>query len=169
MVFFSSRQAIVAAALISVTAIGIPMVSAKTSNTNARASVQSTYNKINAAFSKKDITTATSYFTPDYVSINAKGERTDLAGFRQYYTSLFGRFNIDLTANKTTIKQFAVKDNGAEVFTEQYTEGKVALINKVIIYQTARSIWKNTPEGWRLKESKILSNRTTFNGKIVPM
>ena len=127
--------------------------------------IQTSYDRINAAFVRKDIKAATAYFTPDYVSINQKGETQTLAEFRTHYDNLFTRFNISLTSNKTTIKSLTIKPEGIDVAIAQRTEGTVAGFNKIIINQTSNNTWLKTPQGWRLKQSKILTNKTTFNGK----
>ncbi len=127
--------------------------------------IQTNYNQINAAFVRKDIKGATAYFTPDYVSINSKGEKQTLEEFRTHYDNLFNRFSIKLTSNKATIKNIIVKPEGIDVAIEQRTEGTIAGINKIIIDQTSSDIWMKTPQGWRLKQSKILTSKTTFNGR----
>jgi ketosteroid isomerase-like protein len=127
--------------------------------------IQTSYNQINAAFIRKDIKGATAYFTPDYVSINPKGEKQTLEEFRTHYDNLFNRFNIKLTSNKATIKNIIVNADGIDVAIEQRTEGTIAGINKIVINQTSSDLWMKTPQGWRLKQSKILTNQTTFNGK----
>jgi ketosteroid isomerase-like protein len=127
--------------------------------------IQTSYNNINAAFISKDIKRATAYFTPDYASISPKGERQNLEEFRTHYNNLFTRFNISLTSNKATIKKIAVDADGIDVQIEQRTEGTIAKINKLAIYQTSTDRWMKTPQGWRLKQSKIETSQTTFNGK----
>ncbi|MCY7366998.1 MAG: nuclear transport factor 2 family protein [Chamaesiphon sp.] len=127
--------------------------------------IQTNYNQINAAFVRRDITGATALFTPDYVNTNTDGKKQTLAEFREHYNNLFTRFNIKLTSNKATIKNIDVKASGIDVAIKQKTEGTVAGFNKIIINQTSRDSWLKTPQGWRLKESKILTSKTTFNGQ----
>ncbi len=127
--------------------------------------IQTSYNQINAAFVRKDINGATKYFTPDYVSISTKGDKQNLEEFRKHYNNLFNRFNIKLTSNKATIKNINVNQDKIDVAIEQRTEGTIAGINKIIIDQTSSDLWTKTPQGWRLKQSKILTSKTTFNGK----
>ncbi len=129
--------------------------------------IQTNYNNINAAFIRKDIKLATTYFTTDYVRIDPKGDRQTLEEFRTHYKDLFARFNIDLTSNKATIKKISIDTDGTiDVAIEQRTEGTIAKFNKIAIYQTSTDRWMKTPQGWRLKQSKIETDRTTFNGKI---
>jgi hypothetical protein len=128
--------------------------------------IQTNYDRINAAFVRKDVKGATSYFTPDYVSINSKGEKQNLEQFRSHYNTVLNRFSIKLTSNKTTIKDLAVSPTGIDVSIVQQTEGTIAGFNKIVISQTSKNFWLKTPQGWRLKQSTILTNQTTFNGKV---
>ncbi len=150
--------------LISVAIVMLQPAFAQTKST-LQPLIQTNYNIINSAFIRKDIKQATSYFTTDYVNINAKGERLNLAEFRTHYDQLFSQFKIELISNKATIKNIAIDDEGINVAIEQRTEGTIATSNKIIINQTSNDRWMKTPQGWRLKQSKILTNRTTFNGK----
>jgi ketosteroid isomerase-like protein len=164
MVFFSTKNAFLSTALISVAIVTIAPVSAE-SNPKIQPTIQTNYDRINAAFVRKDIKGATALFTPDYVSISPEGKQQTLAEFREHYDNLFNRFNIKLTSNQTTIKNIDVNATGIDVAIEQKTEGTVAGFNKIIINQTSRNLWLKTPQGWRLKESKILTSQTTFNGQ----
>ena len=134
-------------------------------NSKLQPTIQTNYDRINAAFIRKDIKGATALFTPDYVSISPEGEKQTLSEFRKHYDNLFNRFNIKLTSNRTTIKNIDLNSNSADVAIEQKTEGTIAGFNKIVINQTSRNLWVKTPQGWRLKESKILTNQTTFNGQ----
>jgi hypothetical protein len=135
------------------------------SNEKIQPLIQTNYNQINAAFIRKDINGATALFTPDYVSINSKGEKQNLAEFREHYNNLFTRFKIKLTSNKAKIVNMDVNASGVDVAIEQKTEGTIAGFNTIIINQTSRDSWLKTPQGWRLKQSNILTSQTTFNGK----
>jgi Domain of unknown function (DUF4440) len=128
--------------------------------------IQTNYDRINAAFVRKDVKGATAYFTPDYVSINPKGEKQNLEQFRSHYNTVLNRFSIKLTSNKTTIKDLAISPTGIDVSIVQQTEGTIAGFNKIVISQTSKNFWLKTPQGWRLKQSTILTNQTTFNGKV---
>jgi ketosteroid isomerase-like protein len=164
MIFSFTKNIILPTALISVAIATVVPVYAE-NNAKIQPAIQTNYNQINAAFVRKDIKGATALFTPDYVSINPEGEKKTLAEFREHYNNLFTRFNIKLTSNKATIKNIAVNSNGIDVAIEQKTEGTVAGFNKIIINQTSSDSWLKTPQGWRLKQSKILTSQTTFNGQ----
>ncbi len=164
MIYSFTRNALLATAIGSMSLGTLQPVIAQTKST-IQPVIQTNYNKINAAFVRKDIKGATAYFTPDYVNINSKGEKQTLAEFRTHYDNLFSRFSINLTSNQATIKGIIVKPEGIDVSIEQRTEGTIAGINKIVINQTSSDLWMKTPQGWRLKQSKILTNQTTFNGK----
>jgi hypothetical protein len=164
MIFSSTKNAILSVALISVTIATIQPGSAEI-NSKIQPTIQTNYDRINAAFIRKDIKAATALFDPGYVSISPEGEKQTLAEFRDHYNKLFNQFNIKLTSNKTTIKNIDLHATGIDVAIEQKTEGTVAGFNKIVINQTSRNLWLKTPQGWRLKESKILTNTTTFNGQ----
>jgi ketosteroid isomerase-like protein len=164
MIFSSTKNTILSAILMSVTIVTIQPGNAGT-DSKIQPIIQTSYDRINAAFLRKDIQGATALFAPDYVSISPEGEKKTLAEFREHYNNLFTRFNIKLTSNKTTIKNIDLNSTGVDVAIEQKTEGTIAGFNKIVINQTSRNLWLKTPQGWRLKESKILTNKTTFNGK----
>lgn len=164
MIFSHTKDTLLTTALITVAIVTIAPAQAEIS-TKIQPVIQTNYNQINAAFVRKDINAATALFTPDYVSISPEGQKKTLVEFREHYNNLFTRFNIKLTSNKATIKNIAVNDSGIDVAIEQKTEGTIAGANKIIIDQTSRDSWLKTPQGWRLKQSKILTNQTTFNGK----
>jgi ketosteroid isomerase-like protein len=164
MTFFLTKSAAVSTALLSVTIATFQPALAETKS-KIQPLIQTNYNNINAAFLSKDIKRATAYFTNDYVSISPKGERQNLEEFRTHYNNLFTRFNINLTSNKATIKKIAIDAEGINVEIEQRTAGTIAKVNKIEIYQTSIDRWMKTPQGWRLKQSKIETNQTTFNGK----
>jgi ketosteroid isomerase-like protein len=128
--------------------------------------IQGNYNQINAAFIRKDVKGATAYFTPDYVSINKKGEKQNLEEFRSHYNTILNRFNIKLTSNKASIKDISIDASGINVAIGQHTEGTMIGGNKIVIDQSSKDLWTKTAQGWRLKQSRILTSQTKFNGKV---
>jgi len=162
--FFNSKNVILSTAWISVTIVTVAPVFAEI-NAKVQPVIQTNYNQINAAFIRQDIKGATALFTPDYILINPEGEKQTLAEFREHYGNLFTRFNVKLISNKATIKNIDVNASGIDVAIEQKTEGTIAGFNKIVINQTSRDLWLKTPQGWRLKQSKILTSQITFNGQ----
>jgi Domain of unknown function (DUF4440) len=164
MIFSTRRNWLLSSTLISVSIVAIQPVFAEI-NASIQPAIQTNYDRINAAFIRKDIKGATALFTPDYVSINPEGKKQNLSEFREQYDTLFKRFNIKLTSNKATIKNIDVIAGGIDVAIDQKTEGTIAGFNKLVINQTSRDSWLKTPQGWRLKQSRILTSQTTFNGQ----
>lgn len=164
MIFSFTKNTTLITALMSVAIMTIQPGYAE-NNAKIQPAIQTNYDRINAAFLRKDIKGATALFSTDYVSISPEGKKQTLSEFREHYDNLFNRFNIKLTSNKTTIKNIDIKANGIDVAIEQKTEGTVAGFNKIVINQTSRNLWLKTPQGWRLRESKILTNQTIFNGQ----
>jgi ketosteroid isomerase-like protein len=165
MMFFSTKNTLCSLALFSV-AIATLQPAYAESQASLLPIIQGNYDRINAAFVRKDIKGATAYFTPDYVSINKKGEKQNLQEFRSHYDTVLNRFSIKLTSNKATIKSISVNPNGIDVAMGQHTEGTMIGGNKIVIDQTSKDFWAKTPQGWRLKQTKILTNQTKFNGKV---
>jgi ketosteroid isomerase-like protein len=164
MIFSTRRNSAIHGALISVAIVAIQPAFAQI-NASIKPTIQTNYDRINAAFIRKDIKGATALFTPDYVSIDPDGKKQTLAEFREHYDTLFKRFNIKLTSNKATIKNIDISASGIDVAIDQKTEGTIAGFNKLVINQTSSDSWLKTPQGWRLKKSKILTSQTTFNGQ----
>jgi ketosteroid isomerase-like protein len=165
MMFSSAKNTLCSLALFSVAIATLQPVYAE-SQAALLPVIQSNYDRINAAFVRKDIKGATAYFTPDYVSINKKGEKQNLEEFRSHYDTVLNRFSIKLTSNKATIKSISVNPNGIDVAMGQHTEGTMIGGNKIVIDQTSKDFWSKTPQGWRLKQTRILTNQTKFNGKV---
>ena len=164
MILSTARDYLVSAISLSIAIVAIAPAHAD-NNSKIQPTIQINYDRINAAFVRKDIQGATALFTADYVNISPKGEKQTLSEFREHYNNLFTRFNIKLTSNKATIKTIDTNASGLDVAIEQKTEGTIAGFNKIVINQTSRDSWLKTPQGWRLKQSKILTSQTTFNGQ----
>ena len=165
MMFPSTKNTLRSLALFSV-AIATLQPAYAESKASLQPVIQASYNQINAAFIRKDVKGATAFFTPDYVSINKKGEKQNIQEFRSHYDNVLNRFNIKLTSNKATIKSISANGNGIDVAIGQHTEGTMIGGNKIVIDQSSKDFWIKTAQGWRLKQSRILTSQTKFNGKV---
>jgi hypothetical protein len=67
--------------------------------------------------------------------------------------------NLYWTSRKTIIKKIVVKDNIAEVFTEQYNVGDIASVFFLNNFEAAHDTWENTSKGWSLLSHKVLFQR----------
>jgi ketosteroid isomerase-like protein len=165
MIFSSAKNTLCSVALISV-AIATLQPAFAENKAALLPIIQGNYARINAAFVRKDVKGATAYFTPDYISINQKGEKKNLEEFRSHYSNILNRFNLKLTSNQATIGDIVVNGNGIDASIQQHTEGSMLGGNKIVIDQKSKDLWVKTAQGWRLKQSKIITSQTTFNGKV---
>jgi ketosteroid isomerase-like protein len=129
-----------------------------------KSEIQSNYNKIAAAFARKDVQTATSYFTDDYVSTGAKGNTRSAAELRDYYTPLLRQVKIN--SSTITIKSFTAQGNQVQVVAKQRSNMSFGS-NKIVAESTFRDTWVKTASGWRIQQNQVLSESNTLNGKPV--
>lgn len=144
--------------------ISLPAVSVLAAN-SAKQEIQITYNKIASAIIRKDVTSATSYFTSDYVGIDDKGTQRNASEMRQYYSSIMPA-PVKVVKNQISIQGFTATGNNANVLIKQradLTFGK----SKIVSQNTYKDLWVKTPLGWRLKQSQNTNSMTTMNGKPI--
>ncbi len=147
-------------------AISIPALSVMAANqSSAKQEIQSTYNKIASAIIRKDVKSATSYFTSDYIGIDDKGTQRTAGEMRQYYSSIMPA-PVKVVKNQIAIQDFSADSISANVLIKQradLTFGK----SKIVSQNTYKDLWVKTPQGWRLKQSQNTNSMTTINGKPV--
>ncbi len=136
-----------------------------TNQSSAKQEIQSTYNKIASAILRKDITSATSYFTSDYVGIDDQGNQRTAVEMRKYYSSIMPA-PVKVVKNQIAIQDFSANSNSANVLIKQRADLTFGS-NKIVSQNTYRDLWVKTPQGWRLKQSKNTQSSTTINGKPV--
>jgi ketosteroid isomerase-like protein len=129
-----------------------------------KSEIQSNYNKIAAAFARKDVQTATSYCTDDYVSTGAKGNTRSAAELRDYYTPLLRQVKVN--SSTITIKSFTAQGNQVQVVAKQRSNMSFGS-NKIVAESTFRDTWVKTAAGWRIQQNTIISESNTLNGKPV--
>jgi ketosteroid isomerase-like protein len=129
-----------------------------------RAEIQSNYKKIAAAFARKDVQTATSYFTDDYVSTGTKGNTRSASELRDYYTPLLRQVKVN--SSTITINSFSIQGNQAQVVAKQRSNMSFGT-NKIVAESTFRDTWVKTSSGWRIQQNQVLSENNTLNGKPV--
>ncbi len=147
-----------------VLAISAPAISVLAAN-SAKQEIQSTYNKIASAIIRKDVVSATSYFTSDYVGTDNKGTQRTAGEMRQYYSSIMPA-PVKVVKNQISIQNFSANGSSANVVVKQkadLTFGK----SKIVSQNTYKDLWIKTPQGWRLKQSQNTNSLTTMNGKPI--
>jgi Domain of unknown function (DUF4440) len=129
-----------------------------------KSEIQSNYNKIAAAFARKDVRAATSYCADDYVGTTAQGTTRTVSELRDYYTPLLRQVKVN--SSRISIQSFNFQGNQAEVVAQQRSN-MVLGSNKIVAESTFRDTWVKTAAGWRIQQSQVLSENNTVNGKPV--
>jgi ketosteroid isomerase-like protein len=135
------------------------------SPSSTKQEIQSNYNKIASAITRKDVRSATSYFTNDYVGIDNKGNRRNAEEMRQYYSSIMPA-QVKIVKNQIAIQDFNTNSNVAQVVIKQRADLTFGS-SKIVSQNTYQDLWVKTPQGWRLKQSQNTSSSTTLNGKPI--
>jgi hypothetical protein len=127
-----------------------------------RSEIQGTYSKIASAFARKDLNTATSYFTSDYAYTDAQGVNRSAADLRDYYAPLLRPVNV--TSSKISIQSFSPQNSQIEAVVKQTSNMRLGA-NKIVYETTSRDTWVKTSAGWRIQQSQVLSVNQTVNGR----
>jgi CRISPR/Cas system-associated exonuclease Cas4 (RecB family) len=127
-----------------------------------RSEIQGTYSKIASAFARKDLNTATSYFTSDYAYIDSQGVNRSAADLRDYYAPLLRPVNV--TSSKISIQSFSPQNSQIEAVVKQTSNMRLGA-NKIVYETTSRDTWVKTSAGWRIQQSQVLSVNQTVNGR----
>jgi hypothetical protein len=135
----------------------------QSSNFEIQQILQENYEKMDAAFIKANVAEFNSYFSQKYLRIEAEQQLT-LRKRNPFYLDFsspasIGTFGTNLRwiSRKTTIKSVVLKSDFAEVLVLQHDV--MAIANTFTIDKTARHIWINTPQGWRLDQQTTLSTK----------
>ena len=165
--------------LISAIAIGLCLSTLGSTGARAdtaagvRKSLQSLYGKSAQAFQHKDADAACAMYDPDCTIYTQNGDAAGLVAVRDILGKMLDVFQ--KVSESTTIRSctIASKDGvesakvsvvdvkNAVIFTPQ---GKRLAVRDVI---TRRDYWEKTEDGWKIKQSRILSDTGSINGKKV--
>lgn len=135
----------------------------------ARKAIQACYDKTDAATARKDINGTTSFFTADYVYVDNMGQNFDAARLRKQI--LAGYKGIASIQPKSTIKTLTLKGNSATANLHEVAHLLVvdphdpSKTIRVDLDVTAQDLWIKTPNGWRVKKSKVMTYKQLIDGK----
>ena len=127
-----------------------------------RSEIQGTYGKIASAFARKDLNTATSYFTSDYAYTDSQGTSLSAAGLRDYYAPLLRPVSVN--SSRISIQSFNAQDSQIQAVVKQVSNMSLGA-NKIVYETTTRDTWVKTSAGWRIQQSQVLSVNQTVNGR----
>lgn len=135
----------------------------------ARKAIQIEYNKVSAAFAKKDVDGVVAHRTNDYVSINRKGQKNVNEPSREDRI----RLNKTIQSPRATavIQEVRLLDgNTAECLVKETTGGSYndPQTNQkatLSVNGTYRALWVKQKGRWRLKQSRTITEKATMNGQ----
>lgn len=129
-----------------------------------RAAIQAAYDQLGMAFSQHNLPRFMSYFTPDYVDIDERGDRLSKEQTRRGYEQQLGQ--IKTMQSRYVIQGMTPVPGGTLVEMKMHSEGigeKRILFAKLHASYTddlwVRDLWVNTPQGWRLQHRQTLQDQ----------
>ena len=126
--------------------------------------IQSAYGQINAAFAQHDMDRFMTFFAPDYKVVDEKGATYNKEQTRKQYGDQLKQ--VKTMQSRFTVQNFTAAPGGVEVEMTLHTQGigeKRVLFMKFKGTYTddllVHDLWVQTPQGWRIKSRKTLSDK----------
>jgi len=138
-----------------------------------RKSLQSTYNKSTQAYQRKDADAACEMYDPDCTIYVQNGDSAGLVSVRDMLGKMMDLFQ--KISETTNIKSCSIANkDGVESARVSVTDIKYAVIftphgKRLAVkdVMARRDYWEKTDDGWKIKQSRILSDVGTVNGKRI--
>jgi len=128
------------------------------------------YRHMDTDAAHRNVDAELNYCTPSFIEVKPSGKKMTLDEVRYNAKEYFE--SADSVSSHTKIVKFAQHGNQAVVTTKQseIIDG-MAGAKRVSIHsvETDRDTWTQTPSGWRMSGSVILSEHVTVNGHAVPV
>ncbi len=130
----------------------------------AQSAISAAYSQINTAFTQHDLTRFMSYFTPDYTVVDEKGATYNKEQTRKQYDDQLRQ--VRTMQSRFTVQNFVSVPGGVQAEMKLHTQGigekKVLFMKFKGTYADdlwVRDFWVQTPQGWRVKSRKTLSDK----------
>lgn len=130
----------------------------------AQSAISAAYGEINTAFTQHDIPRFMTYFAPDYKVVDEKGATYNKEETRQQYTDQLKQ--VRTMQSRFTVQNFVSVPGGVQAEMKLHTQGigekKVLFMKFRGTYADdlwVRDFWVQTPQGWRVKSRKTLSDK----------
>lgn len=143
------------------------------SKKEAHEAIQRAYARMDAALNSKDVNTAYSFYTSDFVSISQKGERTSLEEEKNGLFQALTNPNLKSIKNMTTIEKFILEGDTATVFRKEMAT--VVVVNPQtgandvgVVNSRCLDTWVKRNGRWLVKQGEAISSVATMNGNPVP-
>jgi len=135
---------------------------------DACSAIQAIYNRQARASAKKDPRVVTSTYTPDFVSIETNGTRTDASESRASIDKLFTLLHTIKIGQ--TVEFLTLKGNEALVHAKSHVEAtmldaRTRKQHRIVGNSVSLETWVRKSHGWLLKRAKTLSEQNTLDGK----
>ena len=128
------------------------------------AAIQAAYTQINTAFTHHDLDRFMTYFTPDYKVVDENGKVFNKEQTRKQYADQLKQ--VKTMSSRFTVQDFAAVPSGVEAEMKLHTQGngekRVLFMKFKGTYADdlwVRDLWVQTPDGWRIKSRKTLSDK----------
>jgi ketosteroid isomerase-like protein len=150
---------------------------ARADDATVKKELNALFGKFAAAFKKKDVKTAMSFFAPDYTATEG-GRTLTRAQVEAQTTEAMARLkSVDALAwdiQKLTTKgneatTEALETMSATILDSQGQMGPKGETHKIKDVERTRDRFVKSPKGWLLKHSETLSAEITIDGKKVPI
>lgn len=126
---------------------------------------------MDAGLGRKDTEAAFAFYAPDCVFVTRRGKQRTLENEQDGIMAVVD--TLRTVKSETRIATLTLVGDGATVTTSQHITAtgigrKTHHPARLDSTETRREFWMKGEEGWRVKRSRALTERLTFNGKRVP-
>jgi hypothetical protein len=143
------------------------MVIMAKSSVNPRQEIQGNYDRIATSFNRKNTTVYLGYLNPTFVAISTKGEKASLKQVRENHESLLKETKF--VQVKMAIQKLEVSNNASTASALVNKQANMLMRNhKILAETTAQDLWVKGNQGWRLTQSRDLTNQITLDGIRMP-
>jgi len=165
-----SLSALIGAA-VTVAMIGFSVVGNADPAADARKAIQGQYDKSNAAVAKKDLKGFIAIYSPDYVRTDAKGQTSNFKRIRQQTALKFSQTasvigKSSLVSIKLTGVTAVVHVKDHRIFA--YASPQSGNTQKITVDTISDDTWVQSAGVWLDTGSKIISETSSIDGKVVP-
>ena len=143
--------------------VGPPACAAPKKASTTQQELQGIYNKINEAIAQKNVDGVFDFDTPDHTTTDTKGHVHEASDGRQELQDLMNL--MDTAKGTSIIKSITSTDTDATVVVKDHfifiiSNRSTRRTAKIVGEDVSRDYWVKTDEGWRLKKTRILSDKT---------
>ncbi|MGC4047131.1 MAG: hypothetical protein QM758_25320 [Armatimonas sp.] len=155
----------------------VTLVSAVCAAPSPRRQFQAEHNRQVSAFNHKDLNGFMAHYAPALQVHQRDGKTLDLAGWRgfigsvmpcilkvrthQHHVTALTAVGDEWKARIAEREDYSIKDN-LSLF------GKKGAHHQLRVNSIYEEIWTKTPQGWRVRDLKFLSEKQVLDGKPIP-